>query len=137
MPVHGGQIALPGGGCRSGESTTACALREAEEELGISAADVTILGQLRPVFIFSSNFLAHPVVAAVDRLPEFRPCPREVAGILQVHTEQLVRDRVPHVTHVRRHRLRFRAPSLPLGNAVVWGATSIILGQLASVFETS
>ena len=43
---HPGQISFPGGRIEAGETAVAAALRETEEEVGISAAKVKILGSL-------------------------------------------------------------------------------------------
>src|SRR5229473_1641859 len=46
LRAHGGQFALPGGRCDPGETPSDTALRELEEELGLSLGHVSILGQL-------------------------------------------------------------------------------------------
>ncbi len=43
---HGGTWALPGGAADSHEPATSAALREAEEETGVAAGDVRVLGQV-------------------------------------------------------------------------------------------
>src|SRR5271166_3852934 len=43
---HGGQWALPGGRCEEGELAVAAALRELEEELGLSNGSNAVLGLL-------------------------------------------------------------------------------------------
>ncbi len=46
LPQHAGQVSLPGGAIDAGESPEAAALREAEEEIGIRADRVRIVGAL-------------------------------------------------------------------------------------------
>jgi len=46
MPSHPGQIAFPGGKAEAGETIAQTALRETEEEIGIQAKDIELLGRL-------------------------------------------------------------------------------------------
>ena len=77
--VHSGQVALPGGRRdREDESLTATALRETQEELGISPGDVEILGQLNE-FIAISNYRVTPFVGTLPWPYPIVPDVREVA----------------------------------------------------------
>src|SRR5207248_11030681 len=60
---HGGQVSLPGGVIEPGETFEQAALREAHEEVGLSAADVRVLGALTPLDIPVTGFRLHPIVA--------------------------------------------------------------------------
>ena len=83
--THGGQMALPGGKMETqDESLVRTALREAEEEIGIKALDVNVLGKLSQVFIPVSNYLVQPVVGILDYKPEFFPDSKEVQAIFPV-----------------------------------------------------
>ena len=46
LAAHSGQIAFPGGAVEEGESLEAAAIREAEEEVGIRADAVELIGRL-------------------------------------------------------------------------------------------
>src|SRR5690606_31955737 len=61
-----------------------CAFREAEEEIGLHSAGVSVLGSLTPLYVPVSGFLVHPIVAFSDFTPSFFPQETEVAGILEV-----------------------------------------------------
>ncbi len=62
---HKGQVSFPGGGCELGESTPEeTALREAGEEIGLSPADVRLLGRLNDVLTIT-HFRVSPVVGVM------------------------------------------------------------------------
>jgi 8-oxo-dGTP pyrophosphatase MutT (NUDIX family) len=86
LSTHAGQIAFPGGRHTAGVDATmlATALREAEEEIGLGAADVEVLGALDPIHTISSNFLITPVVARIPHPYAFRLDPREVDDVFSV-----------------------------------------------------
>jgi 8-oxo-dGTP pyrophosphatase MutT (NUDIX family) len=65
---HRGEISFPGGSAEAGEGPIDAALREADEEVGLSPASVEVLGLLddRPSV---AGFVVTPVVAAVRAPP--------------------------------------------------------------------
>ena len=70
--VHSGQIAFPGGKVEpEDKDMIATALRESQEEIGISLTGIEILGILSPVFIPPSNFLVNVVLAYTSSVPQF------------------------------------------------------------------
>jgi 8-oxo-dGTP pyrophosphatase MutT (NUDIX family) len=85
LPTHAGQIAFPGGRhAPTDPSMLATALREAEEEIGLGAGDVDVLGALDPIHTFSSNFLITPFVARIPHPYAFRLDPREVHDVFSL-----------------------------------------------------
>ena len=109
------------------------ALRELEEELGIDRFRSLLLGQLSPLYLFGTNFLITPWVAAVRDAVEFLPNREEVDEFLQVPLAHLVApaSRGEHIQ--QRGSLRFMAPHFLWRQHVVWGATSMILAELVAV----
>lgn len=62
---HAGQISFPGGGIeRHDETPVAAALREAEEEVGLGARAIEVLGSL-PRYATATGYLVTPVVGMV------------------------------------------------------------------------
>ena len=91
---HKGEISLPGGAQDpEDDSLLHTALRETEEEIGVAAADVEVLGRLDDVPT-RSNFVMSPFVGAIvvdDPAPyPFRYAEIEVAELLQVPLDRLL-----------------------------------------------
>jgi 8-oxo-dGTP pyrophosphatase MutT (NUDIX family) len=144
--AHAGQISLPGGGCTARETLAACALREAQEEIGLPTAAVEILGELTPVPVPVSRYRIRPFVgwvgdpALAAREPEDWPIERaEVVSVLHADPDLLAT--APPVRVLRRLHdgqvaavPAFLVPGR-LGVAEVWGATAIILAEFLAVWR--
>jgi 8-oxo-dGTP pyrophosphatase MutT (NUDIX family) len=132
---HGGQVSLPGGAVDPGETTSQAALRELREELGIDG-EVALLGRLADCYVFASDFVITPWVAAVDYEPQWRPHAHEVQRVVELPLDALLDPRRLGTTTIERGPLAFRAPCLLVESACVWGATAVILSELADVLRT-
>jgi 8-oxo-dGTP pyrophosphatase MutT (NUDIX family) len=132
---HAGQISLPGGGVEIGEASHTAAVRELREELGISN-EVEVLGRLSECYVFASDFLITPWVAAADFEPEWRPQADEVQHVVELPLDVLVDEHAIGRLTIERGPLMFHAPCYRLGEVRVWGATSIILSELADVLRS-
>jgi len=83
---HSGQIAFPGGRLDPGETAMHAALRETDEEIGLPASRVDIIGSL-PGMRTGTGFDVIPFVAEIARDVEvrlLRPAPGEVDEIFEV-----------------------------------------------------
>lgn len=133
MDDHAGQIGFPGGMGELGELPEQCAQREYEEELGADRRAVQLLGRLSPLYVFVSNFWVVPCVAVTDRRPVFVPHTAEVARVLELPLAWTWDPR-HYITHDIAHRgMRLRARALQYGDDVIWGATGMMLAELAAV----
>ncbi len=131
---HGGQISLPGGSIEPGESSSQTALRELAEELGV-AEQAHILGRLAECYVFASDFLVTPWIATTTDDPTWTPHDREVQSIIELPIETLLDESMIGRMDIERGPLTFRAPCIRVGSACIWGATSVILGELADVLR--
>lgn len=131
---HGGQICLPGGAVDEGESSSDAAIREMREELGIGD-EVTVLGRLAECYVFASDYLITPWVAATHVLPRWKPHLGEVESVVEMPLDRLLdSDAIGSLT-IQRGPLEFHAPCYHVGDARIWGATSAILDELAGVLD--
>jgi 8-oxo-dGTP pyrophosphatase MutT (NUDIX family) len=136
LPHHAGQVSFPGGRIDPGDpSAAAAALREAEEEIGLSPNAVELIGALPDHHTASSNFLITPVVGLVDPAAPLRPAPDEVAALLELPLAYLLDPAVP-----RRECAVFRGERrefwvIPHPEHYIWGATAAILVGLARLLR--
>ncbi len=128
---HAGQVAFPGGKIDAADpSAEAAALREAEEEIGLPARAVEVLGRLAPHETVT-GFSVTPVLGLIHGPFEPRPQPGEVAEVFRVPLSH-VGDPARYRIEVRRlHGQHRRYYVLPWGPYYIWGATARILRGLA------
>lgn len=133
MIDHAGQVSFPGGMIDAGEKSQEAALRELEEELGVSADRVELIGQLSPLYLFVSNFSVIPWVGISREPLIFNPSTDEVAELLEVPLSYLLDD-ANAGRHLRDfHGMDFSAPHIRWQTHYIWGATSMILGELIAL----
>jgi 8-oxo-dGTP pyrophosphatase MutT (NUDIX family) len=134
LPLHPGQISLPGGALDPGEDPAEAALRETYEEIGIDPGDIRLIGPLSPLWIVS-NFVMRPFVGIADRRLTFRPEPREVEALIETPVEWL-RDpsRVAKGDRVRDN-VRVEFPYFDFAGHRVWGATAMVLSEFAALLD--
>ncbi|MBX9684297.1 MAG: CoA pyrophosphatase [Hyphomicrobium sp.] len=136
LAAHGGQIAFPGGKIEPTDpSPLAAALREANEEIGLSPAAVEPLGYL-PAYRTATGFRIIPVVALIHPPIDLVAEPSEVADVFEVPLAFLMAEanhRVDHRSWQGRER-RFYA--MRFEQRYIWGATAGILKSLhRSLFQ--
>lgn len=136
--VHSGQISLPGGKMEETDADLIrTALREAKEETNISVDELQVLGSITNIYIPPSNFIVQPVVAWLDKKPDFIAQESEVAEIITISLAQLLNP-VHRLTRNISHR-EYRIIDVPcfyIDENIIWGATAMILSELADVIDS-
>jgi 8-oxo-dGTP pyrophosphatase MutT (NUDIX family) len=126
---HPGEISFPGGRHEEGESDlVATALREAEEEIGLPADAVEVVGALQPTPTIASGYAVYPFVGLIDPGRTWTLSPNEVAEVLELPLSAL------RAGYGRRRLLRrgvpIRTDTYAVGDHLIWGATARILSDL-------
>jgi 8-oxo-dGTP pyrophosphatase MutT (NUDIX family) len=95
LRTHAGQWALPGGRLDPGETSVAAALRELQEELGVSLGEDAVLGVLDD-YPTRSGYAIVPIVAWLGEIGEVRPNPQEVASVYRIRLDEVSRPDALH-----------------------------------------
>ncbi len=127
---HAGQWALPGGSLDTGETTQEAALREMEEEVGLSLPPDAVLGLLDD-YGTRSGFVITPVVVWGGKDAVLRPNPDEVALAEHVPLAELDRPQVPHLRKIPESDRPLIA--IPILGSLIHAPTAAILFQLREV----
>ena len=82
---YAGQVGFPGGKPDPADrDLTATALREMEEEIGIGAGEVEVLGPLGPQLVISARYRIHPFGALLPAGARPRVASPEIERVLEV-----------------------------------------------------
>lgn len=128
---HAGQVAFPGGRIEPGETPEAAALREAEEEVGLSPERVTLIGRSSP-YETVTGFSVTPVVGLVTLPFTLTLNSAEVAEAFEVPLRLLLDEanyerRSHDGPGVERRRWFY---AVPFEGRLIWGATAGMLRAL-------
>jgi 8-oxo-dGTP pyrophosphatase MutT (NUDIX family) len=129
MRRHPGEISFPGGRHDDADpDLLATALREADEEIGLTPAAVRVLGALQPTPTIATGYAIYPFVGLIEPGMAWTLSAREVAEVLELALDDL-RD-----GYARRRLLRrgvpIRTDTYVVGDDLIWGATARILADL-------
>jgi len=130
LKFHSGQVSFPGGRVDAADaSAEATALREAEEEIGLPAERVELLGRL-PDYRTGTGYRITPVVGLLAPPLALRPHPGEVDEIFEVPLA-VVMDPANHRRESREWQGRQRQYFvIPHDTHYIWGATAGMLVNL-------
>lgn len=136
--VHSAQISFPGGRKeKMDKGFKETALREAEEELGINPDDVEILGELSTMYIPPSNFLVYPFLGVSRTKQNIVPDPIEVNEVIVADLRDIIGLETISRSYVEVSGAsnRVKVNHYTINNHIVWGATGMILAELAHILE--
>jgi 8-oxo-dGTP pyrophosphatase MutT (NUDIX family) len=127
---HPNQIALPGGIIESTDANAiAAALREAQEEIGLTPETVLPIGQLPKISIEVTGFAVTPVISYWHEPHEVSvKQPAEVAEVFAVPIETLLnpKNQVWAIKH------GYKGPAFLIEDKLIWGFTGTLIAQLFS-----
>jgi len=134
--VHSGQVSLPGGMYKEEDgSLMKTALREANEETGMDASAVTIIGKLTPLHIPVSNVNVHAFVGVTDSRPAFIHDPSEVQYLIEESLEEILNE----VNHKTKTMMLFGnevvVPYFDVKGNHIWGATAMIVSEFSEIVK--
>ncbi len=126
---HAGEISFPGGRRDEGDADlVATALREAQEEIGLPAEAVEIIGALQPTPTIATGYAVYPFVGLIAPGQTWKLSPREVAEVLELPLGALLAG------YGRRRLIRrgipIRTDTYIVDDRLIWGATARILADL-------
>jgi len=125
VDFHKGQVCFPGGTREPSDSSLLqTALRETEEEIGVKAEDVEILGKFDDNLTLTSNYVISPFVAFIPYPYPLKADGREIREIFSVPLSFLMDE------------ANFKQDSYEYEGHIIWGATARILRQFIDLLKS-
>lgn len=132
LNVHRGQISFPGGSAHEGESLEEAGLREMEEEVGVPADSVELLGRLDDL-ITHTGFIVAPFVGLLSQRPGYVLQTAEVDEVFEIPVEALFAPGVPEIRYLTFQGGRYPSYFYEHDGVTVWGLTGRILKSFLDV----
>lgn len=130
--VHSAQVGFPGGKLEGFDaSIEAAALRETEEEVGVSRNSISVIKKLTEIYIPPSNFFVQPFLGITHKTPKFVPEEKEVEALIEVDLNRFM-DNSCISTQIltTSYATDLEVPAFMLNGHVVWGATAMMLNEV-------
>jgi len=130
---HAGQISFPGGRVDDGDRDARhTALRETEEEIGLTSAAIEVIGRLAD-YVVGTGYLVSPIVGLIAPPFRLKPHPGEVAEVFEAPL-----DYVLDPDNFERHSREYEGTerfyyAVTWNDYYIWGATAGMLRHLSSI----
>lgn len=135
--VHSNQVGLPGGKVEKTDiDLKYTALRETEEEVGVTPDRIDIIKPLTKLYIPPSNFEVQPYVGLSRQRERFVKQQSEVKELIEVPLKDFMDDKsltkeVLQTSYARK----MEVPAFKLRGYTVWGATAMMLSEIKDLFK--
>ena len=131
-----GDICFPGGKIEESDpDKQSAALRECQEEIGVSPQHINIVSTLSDIYIPLSNFNITPYVGTIPKMPNFVLSPNEVDEVIPVSLQQILDDRNKTIRTIFRNNHEIKARGYQIGENFIWGATAMIIAELETLLK--
>lgn len=136
--VHSAQVGFPGGKLEANETDKQAALRETEEEIGVSKNRIKVVKEMTSLYIPPSNFHVKPFIGIVEETPKFIKQDREVEAILTVKLADFLNEENVVTKQVSTsYNVKVAVPAYKLNDFLVWGATAMMLSEVKDLLKTA
>ncbi|MCL1068545.1 CoA pyrophosphatase [Shewanella olleyana] len=130
LRAHPGQFSFPGGKVDDEDKDMiATALREADEEIGLSSDNVTIVGNFPPHATFT-GFEITPIIGLINKPFEITIDPGEVAETFWVPLQYFINVNNRYTFNFTRNGNSFDVHYMPYKGKFIWGVTAAIIDLL-------
>lgn len=130
LRTHPGEICFPGGVWEEGdENYYATALRELNEELGISANRVTLIKELKIEKTLQGSII-HPWLASISSIHPHHLNAQEVVSLISIPMSLAQDPGNYRAFMIERNGRQYKTCEFTANKDWVWGATARIMKQL-------
>ena len=132
---HKGQISFPGGSVdEEDRSSLETALRESEEEIGLSREDVEVLGRIDDTLTLASDFIVHPFVGLVPYPYDFVINAGEVERLIIVPIDVFQNKKSEtNICAVEFEGKTYHTKAYEYNGDVIWGATARMIENFMGI----
>jgi len=137
LPTHGGEVAFPGGRREPEDrDLVQTALRETEEEIGLSASQIEVLGRLSTL-VSLHGMRVTPIVGLFSQPACFKPNPAEIADLFQVPLTFFCNEPRSSTHLIHYQGKPFYVPGWRWRGFHIWGLTAVMIVELVNLlYET-
>jgi len=136
--VHSAQVGFPGGKYEDNDNNDLMetAIRETEEEIGVSRTHIDVLKTMSPIYIPPSNFMVHPYIGISKEYLIFTKQDEEVEEIIEVKLADFLNDNSTITTTLpTSFDEQVDVPAFKFNGHIVWGATAMMLGEIKDLLK--
>ena len=135
--VHSAQVGFPGGKFEMEDASLKdTALRETEEEVGVSRNSVSVIKELTEIYIPPSDFFVQPYLGITTATPKFIAQEDEVEALIEVKLNHFMDDKILVTKSLSTsYATNIEVPAFLLNGHVVWGATAMMLSEVRELLK--